>query len=104
MLFRSAIVTTLGAAGSLIQTQTGEEVRVRPCVPEACLDPTGAGDAFRAGFFIGYERGRDWKTCAQMGSVSASYAIETYGTQEYSFTPDEFSQRYRLAYGEDLVI
>ncbi len=98
------LITTLGSEGSRIQTSGGEEIQVRSCPPKSLEDPTGAGDAFRGGFFVGYGRGHDLKTCAQMGSVSASYAIETYGTQEYRFTPEEFCERYQTAYGEELEI
>ncbi|MBP6945244.1 carbohydrate kinase family protein [Patescibacteria group bacterium] len=98
------LVTTLGAEGSLIQTADGQSIRVSACPPQACLDPTGAGDAFRAGFFVGYEQGKDLKTCAQIGAVLATYVVETRGTQAYQFTKEEFCQRYEKEYGEVLIL
>lgn len=98
------LVTTLGAEGSLIQTSDGQSIRVSPCPAGTCLDPTGAGDAFRAGFFVGYEQGKSLKTCAQMGAVLATYVVETRGTQAYQFTKEEFCQKYEQQYGELLLL
>lgn len=97
------LITTLGEKGSMIRT-TGEVIHVAPCPPKDCVDPTGAGDAYRAGFFVGYTQGLSLKTCGQMGSVTATYAVETYGTQEYTFTKEEFAERYRQSYGEEIVL
>lgn len=96
------LIITLGEKGSLIKTAEGEEVSVGPCHPVSFDDPTGAGDAFRAGFLVGYELGYNWKMCGQIGSVAASYAIETYGTQAHTFTKEEFCERYKHAYDETL--
>lgn len=102
LTYAKVMVTTLGGEGSIIVTSGGEEVRVKSCPPQSFDDPTGAGDAYRAGFFVGVLRGFDWKACGQMGSVAASYAIETYGTQEHDFTKESFSDRYRKTYREDV--
>ncbi|MEK7680963.1 MAG: carbohydrate kinase family protein [Patescibacteria group bacterium] len=96
------MITTLGEQGSIILTAEGESIGVKSCAPLLFDDPTGAGDAYRAGFFSGYEKEYDLKTCAQMGSVAASYAIETYGTQEHKFTREDFCGRYLKAYNETL--
>jgi adenosine kinase len=98
------LITTLGERGSIIKTAEGETVSAGVCPPLSFDDPTGAGDAYRAGFFVGYEKGLDWKTCAQMGAVAASYAIETYGTQEHKFTKEEFCQRYKKTFKAELDI
>jgi len=66
------------------------------------VDPTGAGDAFRAGLLKGIVSGKDLPTAAKIGAVAAVYAIEQYGTQEHRFTYDEFAQRYRNNFGENL--
>ena len=87
-----AVVTTLGEAGSLVCTQ-GCRVEVPAVRPEKVVDPTGAGDAYRGGLLSGLAQGRDIRQCALMGSVCASFAIETYGTQDYRFTPEEFRRR-----------
>ncbi len=92
------LVITLGEKGSVIKTATGETITAGVCPPLSFDDPTGAGDAYRAGFFVGYEKGKDLKTCAQMGAVAASYAIETYGTQQHKFTKQEFCERYERTF------
>ena len=86
------IITTLGEMGSRILT-LNEEKTIPPAPPKAVKDPTGAGDAYRAGLIKGLMHGEDIKRCAMMGSVCAAYAVETYGTQEYHFTPAEFQAR-----------
>jgi len=98
------LITTLGEKGSVIMTADGETVEVGACAPQSFDDPTGAGDAYRAGFFVGYELGYNWKTCGQMGAVAASYAIESYGTQAHKFTKEEFSERYQKSFNEKLAL
>lgn len=74
------VVRTLGAKGSEVTTSDGT-TRVPPIPPARAVDVTGAGDAYRAGFYAGLYRGRDPISCALLGSAVASYAIETPGTQ-----------------------
>ena len=87
-------ITTLGAKGSLVETKD-ESIHCKPAKPEKIIDPTGAGDAYRAGFIAGYLRGYDLKICGQMGSVAAVYTVETYGTQTHTFTRTDFIKRYK---------
>lgn len=96
------LVTTLGKRGSLIEAEKGKKIDIKPCKVKIIKDPTGAGDAYRAGFFVGYEKGCELKTCGQMGSVTASFVIEAIGTQEHYFTIDDFIKRYEKAYNEPL--
>lgn len=93
------IITTLGEKGSLISTCDGN-IEVPPAKVSTVVDPTGAGDAYRAGLIKGLVQGRDIQTSAKMGAVSATYAIENHGTQEHSFTYQEFVERYRSNFGE----
>lgn len=95
------IVTTLGERGSVITTKE-ETLEIPPCLPSKIVDPTGAGDAWRAGFFTAYERGFGLEVCGRVASVAATYAIESYGTQNHIFTLDEFARRYEETYGEPL--
>jgi adenosine kinase len=97
------VITTLGAEGALIQTK-GETIEIKTAKPKAVVDPTGAGDAWRSGFFAGLMSGFDLKTCGQMGAVASSYAIEKYGTQEHTYTKSQFTKRYKETYNEDLVL
>jgi adenosine kinase len=93
------IITTLGEHGSLI-TADGMELKVPVAKVSEVLDPTGAGDAYRAGLVKGLALGRDLETSARMGAVAATYAIEKYGTQEHHYTYEGFSERYRMNFGE----
>ncbi|MBI2430410.1 MAG: carbohydrate kinase family protein [Candidatus Levybacteria bacterium] len=97
------IITTLGPKGSLIQTND-QTLTIPPAKPQEVLDPTGAGDAYRAGFMAGYIRNFNLKICGQMGSVAAAYAIEKYGTQEHTFTLEEFKKRYSETFNEVLEL
>jgi len=87
-----AIITTLGEHGSRISMPYGDI-----CIPvvKTCKmkDPTGAGDSYRGGLISGLICGKEIEECARIGSVCASFAVECYGTQEYSFTAEEFNQR-----------
>jgi len=93
------IVTTLGEKGSLISTSDGD-MQIPAAKISEILDPTGAGDAYRAGLIKGLAMGKDMETSAKMGAVAAAYAIEKYGTQEHCFTYNEFAERYRSNFGE----
>jgi adenosine kinase len=93
------LITTLGSKGSVITTKD-KILEISPCPPRSTDDPTGAGDAYRAGFFTAYVGGHDLKTCGQVGSVTATYAVENYGTQNHSFTLKEFGKRYEETYKE----
>ncbi len=86
------IVTTLGEMGSRVYTP-GDQTEIPAVKPNEVVDPTGAGDAYRAGLIKGLIQGRNIAECAMMGSVCASFAIERYGTQGYYFSPEEFQQR-----------
>jgi adenosine kinase len=93
------IITTLGEKGSLISTPN-LDTTVPPARVSKVLDPTGAGDAFRAGLAKGLSLGSDLETAARMGTIAAAYAIEKYGTQEHHYTYEDFVARYRLNFGE----
>jgi len=95
------VITTLGSKGSIVETRR-ESIHIKPAKPQNTSDPTGAGDAFRAGFIAGYLRGFDLVTCSQMGSTAAVYTVETYGTQTHTFTQKEFIKRYKENFGVPL--
>jgi len=88
------IITTLGESGSLISTGN-REISVAAYRVKKVVDPTGAGDSYRGGLLSGLARGLAMEQCARMGSVCASFSIENYGTQEYSFTREEFDERLK---------
>ena len=86
------IITTLGEMGSRVCTPD-REIDIPVAKAKEVLDPTGAGDAYRAGLIRGLTEGRGIEQCAVMGSVCASFAVECYGTQEYHFSLQEFRER-----------
>ncbi|MBN1905215.1 MAG: carbohydrate kinase family protein [Deltaproteobacteria bacterium] len=86
------IIVTRGEFGSVIFT-SDSETEIPVVKANRVLDPTGAGDAYRGGLISGLVRGMDIRESAILGSVCASFAVECYGTQEYSFTMDEFQKR-----------
>lgn len=86
------IITTLGDQGSQVSTQYNE-IAIPAFKPKRVVDPTGAGDSYRGGLLSGLARGKDMEQSAIMGSVCASFAVESYGTQEYTFTREEFNER-----------
>ncbi|MDZ4227296.1 MAG: carbohydrate kinase family protein, partial [Patescibacteria group bacterium] len=97
------IVATLGAKGARLLTK-GEELEIDVVKAGAVVDPTGAGDAHRAGFVKGMLAGLPMKQCAQLASAVASYAVEKYGTQSHTFTMPELQKRYQETYGENLPL
>ena len=93
-----ALIITCGAAGSMIYA--GGRIMTIPSVkPRAIVDPTGCGDAYRAGLIHGLLRGLDWETTVRVASLMGSIKIESRGPQNHEFTPEEFRGRYRHIFG-----
>jgi adenosine kinase len=93
-------VTTLGSDGVRIHARDADPIEVKATPGVSAVEPTGVGDAFRAGFLAGLEWGFPHERAAQVGCTLAAYVVETVGTQEYSFTTDQFVERLRSAYGD----
>jgi adenosine kinase len=94
-------ITTLGPKGSLIESDDGFGCEV-PAAPEQRReDPTGVGDAFRAGLLAGLAWRLELERSAQIGSMVATYVLEHVGTQEYQLDPADFLARLGSVYGED---
>lgn len=94
-------VTTLGAKGVEIAGRGVEPVHVPAAKERAKADPTGVGDAFRAGFLTARGWGMSWERAAQVGSLLATMVLETVGTQEYTVQKDVFTERLAESYGDD---
>lgn len=94
------IITTFGGDGCLIECEALGTAEIPACRDIEVEDPTGAGDAFRAGFMTGYVMGCDLEVCARIGSVMASFAIEVMGTQNHRLDMRSFIERYVSNYGE----
>jgi adenosine kinase len=97
------VVTTLGNKGSIIETRT-DHMHIRPAKVKKAVDPTGAGDAYRAGFLAGYINGFPLDVCGKMGSVASAYTVELYGTQTHTYTKRAFIMRYEENYGETITL
>jgi adenosine kinase len=95
------VVTTLGAKGSRIFT-AGKKVIIPPAKPKNSSDPTGAGDAYRAGFVKGLQLGLPLEQCGRLGAVVSVYSVETYGTQTHQFTWKDIKKRYYRNFKERL--
>lgn len=93
-------IVTLGSQGAKVERANAPAISIGIAQEKAKIDPTGVGDSFRSGFIAGLAWGLDYERCAQLGSMLATYVIETKGTQEYHFTRDEFLERFAVAYGE----
>jgi adenosine kinase len=94
----AALVVTRGAEGSVIYTEGG--ALTVPCAkPTGVVDPTGCGDAYRAGLIHGLLHGLDWETTGRMASLMGAIKIESRGPQNHSFSMAEFERRYRDNFG-----
>jgi adenosine kinase len=96
-----ALIVTRGADGSLIYAG-GERIDI-PCVPaKAVVDPTGCGDAYRAGLLHGIAAGRDWRSAGQLASLMGSLKISARGGQNHWVERDLIASEYRRHFGRDL--
>jgi adenosine kinase len=93
-----ALVITRGASGSLIYTD-GQCLEIPAAKPKAVLDPTGCGDAYRAGLLFGLLQDMDWATTGRIASLMGAVKVETAGTQNHSFTLAAFRERYHENFG-----
>ena len=94
-------VVTHGRDGATVETRDGELAAVKVPAEERRADPTGVGDAFRAGYLAGLAWDLAPERCAQLGSMLATYVVETVGTQEYELGRRRFLRRFADAYGQD---
>jgi adenosine kinase len=98
----SALVITRGEQGCSIYDGS-DQVTVPAVPPHRIADPTGVGDAFRGGFMKGVALGAAYETCARLGSVAATYALEHLGGQSHAYTWAEFLERYETHFGRVIV-
>ncbi len=93
-----ALVVTLGAKGSLVMVD-GRTLEIPAVKPAQVLDPTGCGDAYRAGLLYGIAAGLDWAVSGRLASLLGSIKVASRGGQNHCFTRDEIADRYREAFG-----
>jgi len=96
-----AVIVTRGGEGSYIYTK-GQRLEIPVAKPEALVDPTGCGDAYRGGLLFGLMKGYDWEITARIASLMGAYKIESQGPQNHSFSMDEFAARFEAAFGMSL--
>ena len=89
-----AFIVTLGAQGSVIYTE-GKEINIPAAAPNAVLDPTGCGDAYRAGLLHGIQQGWDWDTTGRLASLMGALKIASRGGQNHKPTRDELSELFK---------
>jgi adenosine kinase len=93
-----ALIVTKGAQGSIIYAE-GRQIEI-PCVkPDAIIDPTGCGDAYRAGLLYGIATNMDWQTTGQLASLLGAIKIAYRGGQNHRFSRDEIDQLYFEIFG-----
>lgn len=98
------IIVTKGSEGSEINYLENEEVKlisVPVAVPDRIVDTTGVGDAYLAGFLIGYVKGKNIEKCGRLGSVISSFVIEKMGCLTNIPNEADVLERYRVNYGEE---
>ena len=96
------LIVTLGAKGSMIYT-TATDLEIPAAKPATVTDPTGCGDAYRAGLLYGLMAGYDWLTVGRVASLMGAIKIECHGTQNHRFTREEFQKRFQASFGEPLT-
>ncbi len=94
-------IETHGARGCRVRAD-GTEYYVKAVQPNKIVDPTGCGDAFRAGVIAGMERGFDIEKACKMGALMAVYALEAMGCQSHSFDEEDFARRFQKSFGEEI--
>lgn len=96
-----ALIVTRGGEGSIVYFD-GQSVAVPVAKATALSDPTGCGDAYRAGLLYGLMKGYDWPVTGRIASLLGAIKIEAHGTQNHRFTPAQFRSRYQQTFGAEL--
>lgn len=93
-----ALIVTKGAEGSEIHAG-GKVYKIPAARPDSVTDPTGCGDAYRAGLLHGIARGMDWETTGRIASLMGAIKIAHHGTQNHTLAPAEFAERFKREFG-----
>ncbi len=96
-----ALIVTRGAEGSVIYTNQGD-IEIPPVKPNVVNDPTGCGDAYRAGLLFGLMNTKDWITTGRIASLMGAIKVESHGTQNHSFSMENFEKRFEINFGESI--
>jgi adenosine kinase len=96
-----ALIVTRGGKGSYIYASDDGRIEIPPAAVKGVVDPTGCGDAYRGGLLYGLMNGLDWEVTGRIAALMGAIKIECHGTQNHSFTMDEFRNRYRHSFDMD---
>lgn len=96
------LIVTRGAEGSTIYAD-GQQIEIPSVKPNKLVDPTGCGDAYRAGLLYGIANEMDWRSAGQLGSLIGALKIAQRGGQNHSFTREEIDQRYFESFGSRIL-
>jgi adenosine kinase len=96
-----ALIVTHGAQGSVIYTK-GDQLHIPSAKPAAVNDPTGCGDAYRAGLIYGLMNQLGWEVTGRIASLIGAIKIASHGPQNHRFAREEFAAQYQLAFGQTL--
>ena len=97
-----ALIVTRGGEGSQFYVG-GRKLDIPPAKISKAVDPTGCGDAYRAGLLYGISNGLDWETTGRIASLMGGIKIESHGTQNHGLPRDEFESRFKESFGYDLA-
>jgi adenosine kinase len=97
------LLTTLGEKGSRLLSPQ-KQLHINAVPVKTALNPTGAGDAYRAGLLKGLNSGFDLIHSSHLGATVAAFCVEAPGTQDHSFTLEELKERYKLSFNEELIL
>ena len=98
------VIITKGATGCELYQKNANILKVKAVKLDQVVDPTGAGDAFRAGFIYAYLRNLDLEFCARLANVCASFVVEQHGTQEHHFTLYTVKKRFEETYHDKFIL
>jgi adenosine kinase len=98
-----ALIVTLGPDGSLIYTE-GRKISIPTPKAHAIVDPTGCGDAYRAGLLYGIQQGWDWEITGRLASLMGSIKIANRGGQNHRFSRDELMASYKQHFGSRIML
>ncbi len=99
----TALIVTLGGEGSLIYAN-GKQIAIPTPKPKAIVDPTGCGDAYRAGLLHGIQQGWDWETTGRLASLMGSLKISSRGGQNHRYTREELADLYKTHFGSSIKL
>ena len=102
LLLQKVVTIVSELARNVVSYTPGGRIDVPAVPPDALVDPTGCGDAYRAGLLYGLARGWDWERCARLASVMGSIKIARRGGQNHKPTRDEIGRKLSESFGDSL--